>query len=628
MKRTNSILRHLLRIAIPWFALLLSHSYAQPLSCAQESPPKELETFVLAEKWDQVEAVSLAWLRTGSRRQAAILCGYAALARGEGAAASRHFLRARRGPGQTLSLPWAESMAARQPERWLAHLLSGDALARKGNTRTSLSELQQAAERNQDSALPRIALGALLLIRGEPEAAVTAVDFIPPDHPLASEVLLIKSFACMELQDLAGALAAVNQAVKRAPEHAVAYNTRGLIYAQVANWTAAMRDFEIAFRLAPELTEARENWQLARTAAQQRGAETTARWQMGVFGTGINAEAEFDYAASHARDLVSGRPQTFLYVGIKGNLPLAGVEKMARQGVQTVTVDFQKPDAANVQIDSFIKQSVTSGKNPIIFIDVNKWVPKQLGNNKDTAIGLPAEIAVRANHSFQREVTRLGGDGSAILAGHSDFTWVGMKASALATKQGVPFQDVILESPRTEAGVQEAVKLSPSTRFTVVQPKQGDFFTQEAQGRFLTGQRGAYGQTIDTFKRIDAPNYRLALIENPTPNGLLGMPQAHGDPAHYDRQSKLTIWNGGNQISASDGRLGQLLTGDATRLLSQPAVRETQRGGIWITPISLSQQSGGRIVFGAGDKGAGSFKLVFPLFCVSKAPKPTPGMNR
>lgn len=128
----------------------------------------------------------------------------------------------------------------------------------------------------------------------------------------------------------------------------------------MATGGAAAQDFETAFRLAPDLTEARENWQIARAAAAERGVEVASTWQLGVFGTGTRNEATWDYAQTDARDLIQGRPQSFIYVAIKGNLLPAGVEKMQRQGVETVLIDPKSPETGHAQIESFVRESVAS----------------------------------------------------------------------------------------------------------------------------------------------------------------------------------------------------------------------------------------------------------------------------
>lgn len=605
-------------LALLWLALLTACDLNQA-PAAPEALPAPLETAILTGNWMEVETLATAWMHhPACRRDASILRGYAALARGNAAAAVRHFLRAR--TGQPAEIRWGETLAARHPDRAVAQLLAGDVLARRGDWQAGLARFDAALALEPELALARVARGLLRALVGEQAEARRDLEALTVAGPLAAEALVARSLVSLGEGRPEQALADLQRALELAPEHAVAYNTLGVVHAQRAAWEAAAQDFQTAFHFAPELVEARQNWQVARRAATQRGAVITEKWHLGVFGTGIQAEADWNYATSHAHDLVPGRPHAFLYVGIKGNLPLAGVEKMTQQGVQTVVVDPRHPQAGTRQIDQFITQSVASGKNPIVFIDINKWAPTQLGNTKATAMALPADLAASANRTFHREVAQRGGQSASTLAGHSDFTWVGTQASILATRQGVPFKQVILESPRSEAGVKEAVRLSPTTQFTVVQPAQGDWFTREAQQRALKLEPGAYRQTIETLKHIDAPNYRLALIENPTPSGPLGIPKAHGDPARYDRLSQLTFWRSGEQIGMSTGALGKLLgAGQPVQPAVAPVLQSTARGGIWLGPVSLARGAGGRLVFGAGERNDGQLTLISTLFGASEA---------
>ncbi len=210
-----------------------------------------------------------------------------------------------------------------------------------------------------------------------------------------------------------------------------------------------------------------------------------------------------------------------------------------------------------------------------MFIDINKVVPHQLGNAKPSAEAQPASIAVMANEVFRHQVAQAGGQARTTLAGHSDFSWVQAQASILASAKGVPFDRVILESPRSESAVKQIASLSPTV---VIVPAFGDYSTIEAQQRMLNGLSTMVGGlsmqgpmsrptyeagseqlhaanklTIDNLKNIDAKGYQLALIQNPTPFGALGRPMAHGDPASYNRYSEITLWNGNKQIGSKQG---------------------------------------------------------------------------
>jgi tetratricopeptide (TPR) repeat protein len=585
-------------------------------SASVEHLPAELETALLSSNWERIRQVaSFCLTNAAARRQASVLCGYAALIRGEPAVGTKHFLRARSGQTAKRDFRWAEELALRFPTNAIAQLLAADGSLRTRDGTKAAARLDLALRLAPELDAARLARAALHALQGESDLALVDIAPLVTNTAVASDALAMRGLVRLSQGEPQGAVADFNEAFDLAPDHPVVLNARGVAHAQLGDWRAAAEDFETAFRLAPDLVEARDNWQIARDAASERGVEVASAWQLGVFGTGIRNEAVWDYAQTHARDLIQGRPQSFIYVAIKGNLPLAGIEKMQRQGVETVVVDPKSPEAGHARIESFIKESVSSGRNPIVFVDVNKWVPKQLGNDKFTAQDFPAEIAVRANSAFRQEVAQLGGRAQSTMAGHSDFTWVVNQASILASKVGTPFDRAVLESPRSEDGVKEAVRLAPKTQFTVVQPIQGDFFTLEAQQRAMKFESGAYRKTIDAFKSIDAPNYRLALVENPTPNGFLGMPQAHGDPAAYNRFTEVSLWAGGREVGAAKGPLGKTLTQFQSVENARFSPMQPQgRGGVRISSINLRQASGGRVIFGSGNHREADLRLVYPIF--------------
>lgn len=137
-------------------------------ACHNQDPPAALEAAVLAGDWDKIEPAAEAWARqNGFRHEASVLQGYTALARGDSAAAVRHFLRARAGGRNRGDTSWAETLAARYPERAVAHFLAGDALTRKGDRRAGLERLDKALALDPDLAVARVARGMLRAMIGE-----------------------------------------------------------------------------------------------------------------------------------------------------------------------------------------------------------------------------------------------------------------------------------------------------------------------------------------------------------------------------------------------------------------------------------------------------------------------------
>jgi len=606
--------------------LVLLAAYGRtPVPRRSDSPPAVLEAVVLAGDWEQIDIAAAAWTRgVGWRHEAAVLRGYAAFARGDVGGAVRHFLRARSRGSKVVDTRWAEELGVHHPTRPVAQLLAGDALARRGEHQAALARLEAALTLVPELDIARVARGMVQVLLGKPAAALRDLDPLSGESSVAAEALTARGLVYLEAGQLDQALADLQRALELAPTHAVAYNARGIVQARRGAWELARQDFESAFHYAPELVEARQNWHVAQYVIAQRGTVIAETWHLGVFATGINSQADVQYATSHTRDFLPGRAPAYLYVGIKGHFPLAGVEQMRQQGVTTVVVDPRQPGDAMRQVDRFITHALETGKNPAIFIDVNKWVPTQLGNTKPEAMDLPARLTAHANVTFYREVGQRGGQALSTLAGYSDGTWIMAQASKLTTQQGVPATRVYLESPRSEAMVNDVVRFSPTTQFTVVQPVRGDLWTVEAQHRAWQLQPGAYQKTIETLKNFDAPNYRLALIENPSqPHPSLFHPAgAHSDPANYGRVSELSFWRGGQHLSSDRGPLGHMLT------LQQPPQPPTalaappMRGGIWLGPVHLARGSGGRIVFGDSNANGGELQVVYPLFATNGAKEP------
>ncbi len=632
--------------------------------------PKDIETCVMSGQWEKAESLIRALSqREDASLQVSTLIAYAALLQGRHVEAQNRFFAADQTSDAATSLSWALQLQQQYPRNAVAHLLAGDAMGRLAKWPEAIVNLDAALALDPKLALARLARATVKAINAEGHLAIADADQLIADNMLIPEALTLRGIVRISEGKPEEAFADLDQALGLVPDSAITLNARGVAQAQAKKFDAAMRDFETAFRLAPELTVARHNWQIAKGDAKNRGADIPNNWSMGIIGTGILNEADLDFARRHAESLVQGRPQAYLYVAFEGVTKPSGVERIQQQGIQTVVIPAEKLQgnlsarpflngstmafsplpsgfkgniAAGIQIASFIKHSVAEGKSPVLFVDVNKWVPHQFGNSKPAAEELPARIVVMANEMFHHEIARVGGQAYTTMAGHSDFTWAETKASTLAGLRGVPFDRVILESPRSEAAVKQAVSASPTTQFTIVQPVKGDLFTIEAQTRAISGLGGivgglvpgnspntrplagiqefhnAYAATIDAFKSIGASNYRLLLIENTTPNGLGFIPMAHSDPAQYNRYSEISVWHGGKQIDSKNGILGEAVN-HFSRSINLPTVspnapKSVERGGIRISPVYMARTAGGRVVFqqsGGPDKG---FRLAYMIF--------------
>lgn len=291
---------------------------------------------------------------------------------------------------------------------------------------------------------------------------------------------------------------------------------------------------------------------------------------------------------------------------------------MKQQGIPVVVADPHNPQAAVRQLDQFFKQSLDAGKNPMIFSDINKVVPSQLGNQKAEALDAPAQILAQATKGFYDEVNRRGGVPLSTYAAHSDGTKVEIRAAILAERLGAPVTRAFVESPRQEAEVEWGLRRAPNTHFTVVQPSRGDLLTSEAQGRFVRGKPGAYSQTIEKLKSIKDSNYELALITNPSQSSpsLLHPAGAHGDSANLNRFSQVEFYQGGKQIDNRSGFLGQLLSEISREMPQERLERNSakQPGGILLGSVHLARGAGGRVVFESGNRQGEELVLVYTLF--------------
>lgn len=290
-----------LRVALFTAALMLL------TACHRQESPSALEAAILAENWQGVEAETVAWTRDAEfQNQAAIILGYTALARGDSAAAVRHFLRARSGGRSRSDMRWAEAFATHYPDHAVAQLLAGDALAREGGLRAAMRRLDTALVLDPNLAVARLARGLLQVMMGERQAALTDLDALTVGGPVVAEALVTRSLVRLEAGQLEKALVDLNRALELVPEHAVAYNARGILHARRGNWNAATRDFEAAFRLAPELGEARRNWQITR-AAGERGAVLSAKRDVGSITLVVADKDGMSTATAFASDAVRAR---------------------------------------------------------------------------------------------------------------------------------------------------------------------------------------------------------------------------------------------------------------------------------------------------------------------------------
>jgi tetratricopeptide (TPR) repeat protein len=287
--------------------LVLGMIFSMIAACDQPATSPSLETAIFNGNWQEIEATAKEWMqRVGFRREAAVILGYSTLAQGDAEAAVNHFLRARSDNWNSKDVKWAEDLAMRHPNVAVAQLLAGDALARHGNLNAALVRLDETLTIGPNLTVARLSRAMLRAMLNQRVAALHDINVLVADKAIAAEALVLRGLLCLEASEQEKALIDLNRALEVAPKHAIAYNARGLIYARLGDWITAARDFDTAFRLAPELREARHNWQLAHQAAE-RGAVLSARQDIGSITMVVADRGNMNVTTALASDALRGR---------------------------------------------------------------------------------------------------------------------------------------------------------------------------------------------------------------------------------------------------------------------------------------------------------------------------------
>ncbi len=168
-----------------------------------------------------------------------------------------------------------------EPTRFDALVFRGAIAAERGDRKKAISILEKAISVEPDSALPRFALGAFHVLRGEWQKARPHLEAAlereetPQSHFFLGQ---IKS----ETGDVAGAIEHFRHVLKHDPAHEDALFHLGLCYLE-RNWTQRAHDcFERALALNPTRIEYQQANELVRTsggAAQALGREAAALYR-------------------------------------------------------------------------------------------------------------------------------------------------------------------------------------------------------------------------------------------------------------------------------------------------------------------------------------------------------------
>jgi tetratricopeptide (TPR) repeat protein len=205
-----------------------------------------------------------------SRGLVSIARGYAALTRGDILTSTKEFLRARAADPVLESWPALETAT-----NAVARLLAGDACIRHGELQKGLLFLEASVAEDPKLSVARAAREIALTITGTNGPVPEFPDVRGLENAIASQLLTGHAIGHLKANRVGLALMALEAALELEPENPVALNTRGVALARNDQWPEAVQNFELAFRLAHDLIEARYNWQAAQGA---RGALVASKW--------------------------------------------------------------------------------------------------------------------------------------------------------------------------------------------------------------------------------------------------------------------------------------------------------------------------------------------------------------
>lgn len=259
------------------------------------------------------------------------LLAHACLATNRNNEALRWFLSLRRPEEVAAWTVWTKEFGRRHPREPVALYLLADAAARDGRLPEAREALDRAINRDDRFAMAWSARGVVRLLEGDQDGSRS-------DLQHATEVAADFSDAWSNLgafwvtrSAAKGALDAYQEALRIDPYFALGYNGRGCAKVGNGDYQSAAEDFEVAFRLLPELIPAGANQAYAFTILT--GGD--AVWRERRPGMQILTQAALEntkYSDLHtAQDLIR-------YEQSIGNLPdLKAAFRIVRNGHEELT---------------------------------------------------------------------------------------------------------------------------------------------------------------------------------------------------------------------------------------------------------------------------------------------------
>lgn len=561
-------------------ACIIASSYVTAALAGTDDDAKSLFAALASGDWPKVLGEAQAWHHSEPENGIPVcLCAYACLSCRDYVNSTEYFLMLSNTSASESLYKWLQEFGESHPDSALSSLLTGDALAREGKYEEAIHALDTAIQLDSKSSLAYDVRGVTKAIAGDTENATKDFETAISLDSTNADAWLNVGLLELEKGQLQQSVASLTKAIQLAPDYALAYNARGVAYWRQGDCAKATAEIEQAAILQESNSVFESNLRTLESsglvadfrqtldhaqAAIKPGGIVRTDYTFAVFGTGINAESDTLYATNHSRFLTgSGHEnERWVYVAFKGNLPLAGVEKVSVEHPEwnIVVVDPRNTEQASAALKSFVTDAVSDGKQPRMFIDINKWIPQQLRlDAQDRTIDIPANLIADANQAFHAKALSLGGKPVSLIAGHSDFTQPLEHAVMNAEGRNTPFAVAIVESNRSESRLRDAITTCPRTQIINIQPKAGDFSTQEAQLN-----PSGYQETLRSY-RSDAnkySNYTLLEIDRIGGIGNLFVPgETHSDPASLGQRFDWTIV--GRQSFGSTQ--GQGILGDVIR---------------------------------------------------------------
>jgi tetratricopeptide (TPR) repeat protein len=521
-------------------------------------------------QWDEITPTTVSSLLAPP--EVDMFLGYARLAQGQMANANGYFLRAR-SDDRTEVLKSGQQIP----------LLMADTMVREGKIDEAIKQLESVSESSGDSHLAKICHAILLVNQGK--SNIVSTELVSVEDTLSSEACVIRGLASWKAGQSTTALTKLQQAVLLDPADGIAWNSLGVIQAKNGNWTAAAREFELSFRLLPDLTEARENWRLANGRAANRGTTIASTRGIGEITIVSASEAgNLRSATQIASEMV--RKQF-------GEAPLVTSDfTMARTLSASGPVILQRNDAGlnSVEGDGMLKTLRDLGPKPDIHV---------VSFGYDSAEKTTMGILRYQNTTPKPDQAHIGSiqmlDPSEVegLVGRTPFVQTDLKSLAanagLIGERGVP---VAVYTTQDKFGLQHIGNIK-----TFEEQKGIDLYVTPWQGHVETGIGLDFGKSsMGVSLGVQGANDKVLNREISTRD--------------------WTVLKNGvqQQFTGPITDLGKDYF-NSSLVMTKNSSPFNDRGGIAIDAEQMRSE-GGRVVFGGKPASPVKLKLVYPVFCI------------